>query len=339
MIELKNKKQVMIFGAGQCWELYKKKLGNDIDIVKFIDNNKQLHNTLIDGIEVIPVDGIKKFLDKIDFIYIIADAKREIIKQLLEHKIGCEKIKCDFVGLDSDYDLHTDTTNKGNLVVSINGVKFELKNRTDYIVFNEIFLNEAYNYYSGYTNEIVIDIGMNAGLASLYFANRENVKKVYSFEPVKETFEKAVYNFNLNDDYLKNKIECFNYALGRKDETLVIPFDNENSGSTSIYDDVIGDENTTEIEVRGINRVLLNIFEINSDYNKILKLDCEGAEFDILSELDNSNILSQFNLILMEYHFGLNKKIETILKGNNFVYFSKCEWPNEKQGYIVAFNK
>lgn len=46
----------------------------------------------------------------------------------------------------------------------------------------------------GKTDSIVIDIGANIGLASLFFAARKNVIKVIGYEPLRSTYQKALHN-------------------------------------------------------------------------------------------------------------------------------------------------
>ena len=66
---------------------------------------------------------------------------------------------------------------------------------------------------------MVLDVGMNFGTATLYFANQPNVTRVYSFEPFVPTYEEAVRNMHLNPR-LHQKIATHAYGLGFKDERV-----------------------------------------------------------------------------------------------------------------------
>ena len=68
-------------------------------------------------------------------------------------------------------------------------------------------------------NSIVIDIGMNVGIASLFFATLPHVEKVYAFEPFKAPYLRAMDNFKLNPA-LSAKIQAYNFGLSNKFEEL-----------------------------------------------------------------------------------------------------------------------
>lgn len=85
------------------------------------------------------------------------------------------------------------------------------------LIVEEIFKNDEYNFDIG-GPAVVIDIGMHIGLASLYFAARDDVEGVYGFEPFKPTFEQAMFNFKINEKYA-DKIHPHNYGLGDREST------------------------------------------------------------------------------------------------------------------------
>ena len=68
----------------------------------------------------------------------------------------------------------------------------------------------------------------------------------------------------------------------------------------------------------------------------LLKLDCEGAEYDIFNSLSESFLKNNIEKISMEYHDVINEhkheEIVNLLKNNNF----RVEINN---GYIYAINK
>ena len=130
----------------------------------------------------------------------------------------------------------------------------------------------------------VIDIGANVADSALYFA--KNGANVIGFEPVKHIYELGIDNIAINPK-LKNNIVFVNKGVGGKRGEISI----ENNRSTRGY----MDQNATyDIEVITINDVL-------NDYNftpDILKMDCEGCEFEIILNED----LSMFNDIIFEHH-------------------------------------
>ena len=132
-------------------------------------------------------------------------------------------------------------------------------------------------------NRFIIDIGGNAADTALYFA--KNNATVIGFEPVKHLYDLALENISLNQS-LKNKITFINKAVGGKSGKINISTD-----STDAYRD---NENSYDVEVITIPNIL-NDYKFPAD---ILKMDCEGCEFEIIPDED----LSMFSDIILEHH-------------------------------------
>lgn len=165
-------------------------------------------------------------------------------------------------------------------------------------VYNKKFMkNNPYNfnicieeYFSGdewnminLENRYIIDIGANIGDTALYFAKEK--AKVLSFEPVKHLYELGIENISLNPK-LKENIIFINKAVGGKRGKLNIA-----SQTTKTY---INTEDTYQIDVITVNDIL-NEYNFPAD---ILKMDCEGCEFEIILNED----LTMFNDIIFEHH-------------------------------------
>ena len=148
--------------------------------------------------------------------------------------------------------------------------------------------------------DVVIDIGGNIGMASIYLAKKYPFLKIYAFEPVKQNYENFLKNIELNN-IDKNIIKVFNLAItkDRRDVILTSPFDN--SGASNIYDNYS-------------NRIILNndiiiksitfddIFSNNNISKcKLLKIDCEGAEHEILYNANEEN-LKNCEYMRAEFH-------------------------------------
>ena len=176
-------------------------------------------------------------------------------------------------------------------VVEIDGIKyiniynedFLKNNHNNYNICNEEYFSDDQWDMINFENRYVIDIGANIGDTALYFA-KENAK-VIAFEPVKHLYELGVENISLNPPYNEN-IKFINKAVGGKRGTLDIV-----SNTTKTY---INDNDNYQIEVITVNDVL-NDYEFPAD---ILKMDCEGCEFEIILNED----LTIFNDIIFEHH-------------------------------------
>jgi len=201
----------------------------------------------------------------------------------------------------------------------------------------EILVNEAYNL-SYKDDSVVIDIGMNRAIASLFFAAKENVKKIYAFEPFEPTLALAKKNLDL-DPELNKKIQIFAYGLGKEDTTLEIPYsvDASDCMSTTHAVSVKRNVQVETVIVKDAAQTLAPIFEENKGNRIIIKCDCEGAEFEILERLDEKNLVGKIDALLMEYHFEKPDRLVNILAENGFAVHVKHVLKKEPiVGYLYA---
>ena len=153
-----------------------------------------------------------------------------------------------------------------------------------HVVFFEYF-NRGYwsDFEIDYKNRCVIDVGSHIGDSCLYFA--ANGANVYAFEPVKYLYDYSLKLKDINPE-LSDNMHFFNKGVSDKSGILSI----ESMDSTSAY--LKNDK--YDVEVTTIEDIL-NDYNIQPD---ILKMDCEGCEFNIILNED----LSDFNDIIFEHH-------------------------------------
>lgn len=179
--------------------------------------------------------------------------------------------------------------NKENVViddiiyVNIYNEEFMKRNHNNYNICNEEYFSDDQWNMIDFNNRHVIDIGANIGDTALYFA-KENAK-VIAFEPVKHLYELGLENISLNPK-LKDKINFINKAVGGKRGKLTI-----GNETTKTY---INENDSYQIEVITV-RDVLEEYEFPAD---ILKMDCEGCEFEVIINED----LTMFNDIIFEHH-------------------------------------
>ncbi|WP_295608932.1 FkbM family methyltransferase [uncultured Methanobrevibacter sp.] len=196
----------------------------------------------------------------------------------------------------SEFLIYMEEIDKNLEYVTIGNIKYiNVKNSTfkenspyEYAVCSEeYFYGDEWNMVD-FNNRHVIDIGGNNGDTSLYFAKKGS--EVIGFEPVKHLYDLALENIDLNDD-LKDKITFINKGVGAKRGELQI-------NAKSIKDYI--DDDTYKMEIITINDILNN-YNFTPD---ILKMDCEGCEFEIILNED----LTMFNDIIFEHHSKITGK-------------------------------
>ena len=207
----------------------------------------------------------------------------------------------------------------------INPWKGDLKSAFGYETYK--FLNPK--------DEVVIDIGANIGDSPIYFCV-EGAKKVIALEPYSLNFELLTENININD--CTNKIEPLNAGYG-KDGLIKIDERLPPEASSDLKESK--DEKGKLINLYSL-KTILSMFNVKE---AVLKMDCEGCEYNLLNE--DSDTIRRFKRIQIEYHYGY-EELYNYLKNNNFVvkytkpmsfYNPHASNPNMKTGYIYATRK
>jgi FkbM family methyltransferase len=155
-----------------------------------------------------------------------------------------------------------------------------------------VFFSEEYSFLP-VKDKVVIDIGANIGDTALYFVSR-GAKKVIGVEPSRQNYESAKKNIALNN--LSDKIELVLAGCSSKKGTISI--DSNLGGSQVSLND--GKKGGSTIPLITIEDILK---ERESNDNYVLKMDCEGCEYDIILS-SHKEIMKKFSHIQVEYHAG-----------------------------------
>lgn len=154
--------------------------------------------------------------------------------------------------------------------------------------------------------DIVFDIGAHIGSFSIYAAHKG--AKVYAFEPDEKNFEILLKNIKLNN--LQPQIKALNFGVYRYDGIMTF-YKGENAAGHSIV--AKESEQKCEISVKTLKTVFE---ELKISRVDLLKIDVEGSEYEIFSELGIEEY-DKIDKIVGEYHLFLDKP------GWNFRYIKK----------------
>jgi FkbM family methyltransferase len=217
-----------------------------------------------------------------------------------------------------DYDLKHD-----KIIMPENGLQF-YNGISNGDLFN-IFYEKDYDSLP-VKDKVVIDIGANIGDSSIYFA-MSGAKKVIALEPFPKNFEVAQKNIALNG--FTDKIELLNAGCcGVQNKDMVL--DASAKGVCC---------QTMESSL-GNNIHFYTLREIVDRYNiespAVLKLDCEGCEYDII--LSNCRAtLDKFSHIQIEYHYGLKYLNKHLINASFSVAHTNPRYENGMEiGWIYA---
>lgn len=221
---------------------------------------------------------------------------------------------------------------KINRLVLKNGGSMFVGNRiksADLSMLVEIWYYEYYNpvFMGIKENDIVFDVGANNGYFTFYAALKAKNGKVFSFEPVKDLCEKTKETAKLNN-LINTVVE--NIAISNKNASEKFYISKEHNGCHSFFRRSESDE---QVEVKSVQ--LENYcFDKNIDSIDFLKLDCEGAEYDIILNL-SIEFIRKIKKISLEYHDDVtdhkHEELVVFLVKNNFIV--DC-----RNGYLYALN-
>jgi FkbM family methyltransferase len=201
-----------------------------------------------------------------------------------------------------------------------------------------VLLNQEYRIHDKTDDYIMIDVGLNLGIAALYAAKQLNINKIYGFEPFKPTFQSALTNLEHNTE-LATKIEVFNFGLSDRNEEVRLSYNPLLPGSMSTIRDLFVDQIGTWKETVLLQQAAEALGPIIAHHREavFLKIDCEGAEFKIIADLDRAGLLKKIDLIILEWHAPNPDSLVTILNDNGFICSSRRD--TENLGMLKAFRK
>lgn len=193
-------------------------------------------------------------------------------------------------------------------------------NKDDIITFVVVFCKRDYGHIR--SGSVVVDVGANIGLFALY-AISEGASFVECFEPCKESFE--VLNLNIKLNGFESNIRLHNKAVaGRGGSHVLIPTASNPRSQTSEL------KNGVEYGFEKVETISLEKSLASYSHIDLIKMDCEGAEFDIIPSL-TPLFLDKVDEIRMELHGTIGRLMdcfsyqpfEIIHKGESNIWLIK----------------
>jgi len=224
----------------------------------------------------------------------------------------------------------------GKWICYIENLAFVLNSSEELFILEEVFIDGIYNVELNQPF-VFIDIGMNVGITSLFFAKKAMCKKVIAFEPFQPTLLLAKKNFEKNE--ISKKIQVNEIGLGYPTRTVVVSYSDENKGCVGIGGAVSSIARKKDVREEQLR--IMDVFEALNDIADeriILKIDCEGSEYEIMERLNDTRLLSRFDAIMIEWHFKGAASLQKMLLDNNFKILSTGEH-NLNAGMLYAFKK
>lgn len=145
------------------------------------------------------------------------------------------------------------------------------------------------------TDAVVVDIGAHIGCFSLDLARRFPGVTVHSYEPTPST--SAYTRKNVESNGLAHRIHVHEEAVSARSGTLVMADSGTASGHNGVMH--LGESGTTMIEVPC--RSIADVFDAAGPRIDVLKMDAEGAEYDVMLASDPA-LWERVDRLVMEFH-------------------------------------
>jgi FkbM family methyltransferase len=209
-------------------------------------------------------------------------------------------------------------------------------------LINEIFINDEYLLpveKIKNDNPVILDCGSNIGISLLYWKYKFKNPKIIAFEP----FEN-LSNFLKNNSTKNNiNVEIENVALGKDNKLISFFLDNENLTTGSSTRSRGG-----KYEYKVQQRKLSEYFK-ELDYIDLVKMDIEGAEYEVLNDLIQTNQIVKCKVYVIEFHLHIGNKesqqnFENVISNFtslNYIYSIKSTnfRTSGFQDILILFNK
>lgn len=204
----------------------------------------------------------------------------------------------------------------GELMLDMAGLTLQPRSAEDLFTLDEVFVRNTYAWTPpGPT--VVLDIGMNVGFASLAFALQPDVLAVYGYEPFAPTYALALRNLALNRDCAL-KIRPHNVGVAATEGRRRLEYTPDRRGSVGFFGLPAASRPATGVSSEPVQLVRAStvVDAVKRDYPNVpltAKIDCEGAEYEITSELTSTQRLQQLSALMIEWHRGGDRSPDPLI--------------------------
>ena len=181
------------------------------------------------------------------------------------------------------------------------------------------------NYYiNNFNTEIIFDIGANIGQSATFYREKFPNSKIYSIEPVSESYNQLKINTKNLD------VNCCNLAFGSNEGVVKMAISNisKHSVSNTIVNNI--EENNLDCRYEEVNLTTIDKFLIDNSIKHVnyMKVDTEGHDLEAMKGAENALINKSIDFIETElsmnptnkFHVDYFSMVEYMLKYNYLVF-------------------
>ncbi|KAJ3492772.1 hypothetical protein NLG97_g5157 [Lecanicillium saksenae] len=235
-------------------------------------------------------------------------------------------------------------------VASYNGIpsgEYEAR-----FIYKEIFGDNCYDVAQLSHPRVIVDVGANIGLFTVYMKKKYPDCKLLAFEPAPDTFRVLTENVALHK---LEGVETFQLALGAEASTGSLTFFPNLPGNSTLvpeekkrFQDLLGaevgtnftgkmfgDADKVEVAIKRLSDILgAHKFDVID----LLKVDVEGAELSVFKGINDDHWGMIQNIVLETCDLSSEKDaLKELLKAKGFhLESSKADWsPKGAQFYTI----
>ena len=174
------------------------------------------------------------------------------------------------------------------------GLKIKIRvNSTDLMALTHVWIIQEYSGddFPISNDDVIIDVGAHIGLFALFASQFCKNGKIFCYEPIKENYKILIENIEMNQ--IQN-IFPNNLAVTKETSRVKIFLNDDQSGHSMFTQN----KNFVEVDSKSLSDIFIDNGIKECDF---LKLDCEGAEYEIVESL-SADLFTKINKTVIEYH-------------------------------------
>jgi FkbM family methyltransferase len=238
-----------------------------------------------------------------------ADRDGRVLHQALGVRLRADEGECLLARIEAAAELVARGTRfelgeRGDVLATTPMFRTYVRTAEEVQILDEVARAGAYNFTVG-GELLILDVGMNVGMASLFFAAKHPDALVHGFEPFAKTRLRAQDNLDLNPG-LAARIEMEPYGLSDGDREMPVEYSECWRGSVGVN----GlprqlhstDRELQVMQLRDSAAVVERLVAEHPRRRIVMKIDCEGSEYEIVRRLAARDQLRNVHAIAMECH-------------------------------------
>jgi len=179
------------------------------------------------------------------------------------------------------------------------GERFQVRTAMDIWIIKEICLDGQYENASVKSEDgwTILDIGAGLGDFAVHMARNHPHSNVYAYEPFPPSFALLQENLRLNQ---VDNVQAFPLAVCSEAGSMRFHIASEAVAHSTVEPTRSSAAESIQVPAVTLDQVFTELHLSGCDY---LKMDCEGAEYDILFKTD-PQVLRGVRHLCLEYHDG-----------------------------------